>query len=79
VSQPNADTIGPRFVARELVKAEELLANAQKATGDRTVADQIGRTRRELAPALARARAILKDADLRTALQTSLLDPTQEG
>ncbi len=78
--RPNADTIGPRFVCNELVKAEGALVNAQTATEDRSVADSIERARKEIAPAVKRARLILEDVDLRTAPQADLLDssaPTQ--
>lgn len=75
--RPDAETVGPRFVADELVRAEERLVAAQRATEDRAVADAIERARRELKPATSRARALLKDAALRTAAQLSL-DPTQE-
>jgi hypothetical protein len=78
VNNPTPETLGPRFVSRELVKAEEHLVAAQKATEDSSVARSIDFARRELAPAVKRARLILQDVALRTAKQPDLLDPTQE-
>ncbi|MGE0160711.1 MAG: hypothetical protein AB7T31_14990 [Gemmatimonadales bacterium] len=78
MSRPTTETLGPRFVADELVKAEEHLVNAQRATQDQSVARSIDFARRELAPAVKRARMILKDVALRTARQLDLSDPTQE-
>lgn len=80
-NRPNEATIGPRFVYREVVRAEGALVNAQKATEDRLVADAIERARKELRPALARAQTVLKHADLVSAPQPDLLtdnESTQE-
>ncbi|MGE0347393.1 MAG: hypothetical protein AB7N73_14925 [Gemmatimonadales bacterium] len=77
MSRPTEETIGPRYVARSLERAEEALVAAQKATEDRAIADELERIRRKLGPVLKRARLVLKDADLRSATQPDFLDPTQ--
>lgn len=78
MTRPTAETLGPRFVSSELVRAEEALVGAQRATEDRAVADAIAKARKELAPAVKRARLILEDVALRTAKQPGMFDPTQE-
>lgn len=78
MNRPNEVTIGPRFVLRELVKAEAALVAAQKATDDKLVADECAKARRTVSSARARAQSVLKHADLTTAPQGALFDPTQE-
>lgn len=78
MSRPTSDTIGPRFVSTQLLRALEQLVAAQRATEDRSIADAIERARKELEPAARRARLVLEDVALRTATQPDLLNPTQE-
>lgn len=56
------EVLGPMFVARELVKAESALTSAQRVTEDRIVADGCAKARREIAPAVKRARLLLEAA-----------------
>lgn len=78
MTRPSSETLAARFVSSELVKAEAALVAAQRATEDRAVADAIERVRKDLTPAVKRARLILEDIGLRTAKQTSLLDQPEE-
>lgn len=77
-ARPSPETIGPRFVYDSLVRAEEALVAAHKATGDKLVAESIDKARRELRAATSRASAVLKHVATVTAEQAALFEPTQE-
>lgn len=78
MNRPNADTIEPAAVDRWLLEANERLRNAEVAATDRSIRDAIRRARKELEPAVARARQILEDARLRGATQQELLPKEEE-
>ena len=72
MKRPSPDTMEPAAVDRLLLEANERLRNADAVATDRTVRDAIRRARKELEPAVARARTILEDAKLRGATQQEL-------
>lgn len=65
-------SIRPRAVLRALERAEAELAAAFATCRDRATLGAITRARREVREGRARARAILKDVDLREAPQPAL-------
>lgn len=69
----NPETIEPAAVDRWLIEAEERLRNAETLTKDHAVRDAVRSARKELEPALRRARQILDDERLRHARQQELL------
>lgn len=76
--RPSAETLVPRFVHDSLIRAEEALVAAQRATEDKLVADTIERARKDVRAATSRASAVLKHVATVTAEQAALFDPTQE-
>ncbi len=77
MNRPSPDTIELAAVDRWLLEANALLRNADVACTDRGIRDAIRRARKELEPAVSRARHILDDAKLRGATQQEL--PNMEG
>jgi len=72
MTRPNPDTLNLFTVDRWLVDANTVLRSAELAAEDRATRDAIRRARKELEPALHRARLALDDARLRGAIQLDL-------
>ena len=69
---PTTETIEPLAVLRWVKEADTLLGQASVLTKDLTIADALKKARKELGPAVRRARLILDDEQLKVAKQQSL-------
>lgn len=80
---PTTETIEPLAVLRWVTEADTLLGQAAVLTKDLTIEDALKKARKELGPAVRRARLILDDRRLKVAKQPSLFwdgpDPVLGG